>query len=85
MDKQSPTTYGTKYIVATGPYMIKSDLKTGQFQDIGYQTGKSADPGPQPELERETTVRTAAGIPQPDQHQHRRRCHRDRAAGAEGH
>jgi peptide/nickel transport system substrate-binding protein len=41
MDKQSPTTYGTKYLVATGPYMIKSNPKTGLFQGIGYQTGKS--------------------------------------------
>jgi peptide/nickel transport system substrate-binding protein len=41
MDKQSPTTYGSKYLVATGPYMIQSDPKTGQFQGIGYQTGKS--------------------------------------------
>jgi peptide/nickel transport system substrate-binding protein len=42
LDKQSPTTYGTKYLVATGPYMLKSNLKTGLFQGIGYQTGKSA-------------------------------------------
>ena len=41
MDKNSPTTYGTKYLVATGPYMIQSDPKTGMFQGIGYQTGKS--------------------------------------------
>jgi peptide/nickel transport system substrate-binding protein len=41
MDKQSPTTYGTKYLVATGPYMIKNDPKTGAFENIGYQTGKS--------------------------------------------
>jgi peptide/nickel transport system substrate-binding protein len=41
-DKQSPTTYGSKYLVASGPYMLKSDPKTGQFQGIGYQTGKSA-------------------------------------------
>jgi len=41
MDKKSPTTYGTKFLVATGPYMIKSDPKTGQFEGIGYQTGKS--------------------------------------------
>ncbi len=41
MDKKSPTTYGTKYLVATGPYMIKSDPKTGLFQGIGYQAGKS--------------------------------------------
>jgi peptide/nickel transport system substrate-binding protein len=41
MDKKSPTTYGSKYLVATGPYMIKADPKTGLFQGIGYQTGKS--------------------------------------------
>jgi peptide/nickel transport system substrate-binding protein len=41
LDKQSPTTYGSKYLVATGPYMIQSDPKTGLFQGIGYQTGKS--------------------------------------------
>jgi peptide/nickel transport system substrate-binding protein len=41
MDKQSPTTYGSKYLVSSGPYMIQSDPKTGLFQGIGYQTGKS--------------------------------------------
>jgi peptide/nickel transport system substrate-binding protein len=41
MDRQSPTTYGSKYLVATGPYMIKSDPRTGLFEGIGYQTGKS--------------------------------------------
>jgi peptide/nickel transport system substrate-binding protein len=40
MDKHSPTTYGSQFLVATGPYMIKSD-KTGKFAGIGYQTGKS--------------------------------------------
>jgi peptide/nickel transport system substrate-binding protein len=42
MDKKSPTTYGSTYLVATGPYMLKSNPKTGQFSGIGYQTGKSA-------------------------------------------
>ncbi|MGI8712481.1 MAG: ABC transporter substrate-binding protein [Solirubrobacteraceae bacterium] len=42
MDRHSPTTYGVTYAVATGPYMLKSDLKTGKFAGIGYQTGKSA-------------------------------------------
>jgi peptide/nickel transport system substrate-binding protein len=42
LDAKSPTTYGTEYIVATGPYMLKSDLKTGKFLGIGYQPGKSA-------------------------------------------
>jgi peptide/nickel transport system substrate-binding protein len=41
MDKQSPTTYGSKFLVASGPYMVKSNPKTGLFQGIGYQTGKS--------------------------------------------
>jgi peptide/nickel transport system substrate-binding protein len=41
MDKHAPTTYGSQFLVATGPYMIKSNLKTGQFAGIGYQTGKS--------------------------------------------
>ncbi len=41
LDKHSPTTYGTQYLVATGPYMLKSDAK-GKFAGIGYQTGKSA-------------------------------------------
>lgn len=41
MDKHSPTTYGSTYEVATGPYMMQSNLKTGQFSGIGYQTGKS--------------------------------------------
>jgi peptide/nickel transport system substrate-binding protein len=42
MDKKSPTTYGTKFLVASGPYMLKSDPKTGMFEGTGYQTGKSA-------------------------------------------
>jgi peptide/nickel transport system substrate-binding protein len=42
MDKHSPTTYGTNAEVFTGPYMLESNLKTGQFSGIGYQTGKSA-------------------------------------------
>jgi peptide/nickel transport system substrate-binding protein len=42
MDKHAPTTYGSTYEVATGPYMLESNLKTGAFAGIGYQTGKSA-------------------------------------------
>ena len=41
LDAHSPTTYGTEYLVATGPYMLKSD-STGKFLGIGYQPGKSA-------------------------------------------
>jgi peptide/nickel transport system substrate-binding protein len=42
LDAQKPTTYGSKYLVATGPYMLKSNPKTGLFLGIGYQPGKSA-------------------------------------------
>lgn len=41
LDKQKPTAYGAKYLVATGPYMFKSNAQ-GVFQGIGYQPGKSA-------------------------------------------
>jgi peptide/nickel transport system substrate-binding protein len=41
LDAHSPTTYGTEYLVATGPYMLKSDSR-GKFLGIGYQPGKSA-------------------------------------------
>ncbi|HZE03845.1 MAG TPA: ABC transporter substrate-binding protein [Solirubrobacteraceae bacterium] len=41
MDKHSPTTYGSQAEVATGPYMIQSNPKTGVFAGTGYQTGKS--------------------------------------------
>jgi peptide/nickel transport system substrate-binding protein len=41
LDAHSPTTYGTEYLVATGPYMLKSD-SSGKFLGIGYQPGKSA-------------------------------------------
>jgi peptide/nickel transport system substrate-binding protein len=42
MDAQKPTTYGSKFVVATGPYMFKADPKTGAFLNIGYSPGKSA-------------------------------------------
>jgi peptide/nickel transport system substrate-binding protein len=41
LDAHGPTLYGSEYLVATGPYMIKADPKTGKFNGIGYQTGKS--------------------------------------------
>jgi peptide/nickel transport system substrate-binding protein len=41
LDAHKPTTYGSEYLVATGPYMLKSD-STGKFLGIGYQPGKSA-------------------------------------------
>jgi peptide/nickel transport system substrate-binding protein len=41
LDAHSPTTYGTEYLVSTGPYMLKSDSR-GKFLGIGYQPGKSA-------------------------------------------
>jgi peptide/nickel transport system substrate-binding protein len=42
MDKHAPTTYGTQAEVATGPYMLAANAKTGVFAGAGYQTGKSA-------------------------------------------
>jgi peptide/nickel transport system substrate-binding protein len=41
LDAHKPTTYGTEYLVASGPYMLKSD-SAGKFLGIGYQPGKSA-------------------------------------------
>jgi peptide/nickel transport system substrate-binding protein len=41
LDAHHPSTYGTEYLVATGPYMLKSD-SSGKFLGIGYQPGKSA-------------------------------------------
>jgi peptide/nickel transport system substrate-binding protein len=42
LDKHAPTQYGSTAIVATGPYMLESNPKTGVFAGLGYQTGKSA-------------------------------------------
>ncbi|HXA55331.1 MAG TPA: ABC transporter substrate-binding protein [Solirubrobacteraceae bacterium] len=41
LDAHSPTRYGSEYLVATGPYMVKSN-SAGKFLGIGYQPGKSA-------------------------------------------
>ncbi len=40
LDKHAPTTFGTQYLVAVGPYMIKAD-KSGKIAGLGYQPGKS--------------------------------------------
>jgi peptide/nickel transport system substrate-binding protein len=40
LDKHAPTSYGTTYMVSSGPYMVKSDAQ-GKIQGIGYQAGKS--------------------------------------------
>jgi peptide/nickel transport system substrate-binding protein len=42
MDAKKPTTYGSKYVVATGPYMFKANPKTGEFLNVGYFPGKSS-------------------------------------------
>jgi peptide/nickel transport system substrate-binding protein len=41
LDRHKPTTYGSTYLAATGPYMLKSD-PSGRFVGIGYQLGRSA-------------------------------------------
>ena len=40
LDKHSPTSYGTTYLVATGPYMVKSD-RSGRIAGVGYQPGSA--------------------------------------------
>src|SRR5205823_2230551 len=41
LDMQSPTPYGTTYLLATGPFMVKSDA-SGKIAGIGYEVGKFA-------------------------------------------
>jgi peptide/nickel transport system substrate-binding protein len=41
LDSHRQTTYGRTYLIATGPYMLKSDA-SGRFAGIGYQAGSSA-------------------------------------------
>ncbi|MGI9184516.1 MAG: ABC transporter substrate-binding protein [Solirubrobacteraceae bacterium] len=40
LDKHAPTTYGTRYLVSSGPYMVDA-AETGKIEGIGYQQGKS--------------------------------------------
>jgi peptide/nickel transport system substrate-binding protein len=58
LDKQKPTTYGTKFLVASGPYMFKSDSK-GNIQGTGYQPGKSATLVRNPNWDAKTDFRPA--------------------------
>ncbi len=69
LDAHQPTTYGTEYLVATGPYMLKSN-SAGKFLGIGYQPGKSATLVRNPNWNPHTDFRPA--YLEPDQHQHRR-------------
>ncbi len=41
LDSKQPTTYGSVYEVATGPYMLRADAG-GKILGIGYQPGESA-------------------------------------------
>jgi peptide/nickel transport system substrate-binding protein len=41
LDRHNPTAYGTEYLVATGPYMLKSDA-SGRIAGVGYQPGEFA-------------------------------------------
>jgi peptide/nickel transport system substrate-binding protein len=40
LDANHPTTYGSEYLVASGPYMVKANSK-GKILGVGYQPGKS--------------------------------------------
>jgi peptide/nickel transport system substrate-binding protein len=58
LDKQKPTTYGTKFLVSSGPYMFKADSK-GDIQGLGYQPGKSATLVRNPNWDPKTDFRPA--------------------------
>jgi peptide/nickel transport system substrate-binding protein len=58
LDAKKPTTFGSTYLVSTGPYMFKSDSK-GKFLGIGYQPGKSATLVRNPNWNASTDVRPA--------------------------
>ena len=40
LDKHAPTTYGTRYLVSSGPYMVQAD-RTGVIAGVGYEPGRS--------------------------------------------
>jgi peptide/nickel transport system substrate-binding protein len=58
LDKHSPTTYGTQFLVSSGPYMVQSD-KTGKIAGIGYQPGKSETLIRNPNWSASTDIRPA--------------------------
>jgi peptide/nickel transport system substrate-binding protein len=58
LDAKKPTTFGSTYLVSTGPYMFKSDSK-GKFLGIGYQPGKSATLVRNPNWNASTDIRPA--------------------------
>jgi peptide/nickel transport system substrate-binding protein len=41
LDKKTPTAYGSTYLIATGPYMVKADAR-GRILGVGYRPGESA-------------------------------------------
>ncbi len=58
LDKHSPTTYGTQYLVSSGPYMVQAN-KQGKIQGIGYQPGKSETLIRNPNWNPKTDIRPA--------------------------
>jgi peptide/nickel transport system substrate-binding protein len=58
LDRHSPTAYGTSYLVATGPYMVKSSA-TGMISGIGYQAGEWLTLVRNPNWRRSTDYRPA--------------------------
>jgi peptide/nickel transport system substrate-binding protein len=59
LDRHTPTSYGSTYLVATGPYMLESNPRTGRFSGLGYQTGRSATLVRNPNWNRATDYRPA--------------------------
>ena len=55
LDKHAPTTYGTQYLLSTGPYMVQAD-KTGKIAGHRLPARQVRHAGAQPELEREAPI-----------------------------
>ena len=58
LDKHAPTTYGTNFLVSSGPYMVEAN-KQGKISGIGYQPGKSETLVRNPNWKASTDIRPA--------------------------
>jgi peptide/nickel transport system substrate-binding protein len=58
LDKHAPTTYGTQYLVSSGPYMVQAN-KQGKIAGVGYQPGKQETLVRNPKWNPKTDIRPA--------------------------
>lgn len=58
LDEHAPTTYGTRYLVSSGPYMVEAD-RTGIVEGIGFRPGKSVTLVRNPNWNPKTDLRPA--------------------------